>query len=55
MLSKVELSVDYPFVGTSFLVTMAFGALLLNENVTAIQIAGILLIAGDCILVGNSA
>jgi len=55
VLSKVDLSVAYPFVGVSFLVTMAFGAFLLNENVTATRVAGTLLIAAGCVLVGRSA
>ncbi len=55
VLTKVDLSIAYPFVGISFLVTMAFGAFLLNEDVTAIRIAGTVLIALGCILVGRSA
>jgi len=55
VLSKVDLSVAYPFVGVSFLITMAFGALLLDESVTPLRIAGTLLIAGGCVLVGKSA
>ena len=55
VLSKVDLSVAYPFVGVSFLITMAFGALLLDESVTPLRIIGTLLIAGGCILVGKSA
>ena len=55
VLSKVELSVAYPFVGVSFLVTMAFGAFLLNESVTPMRFAGTILIASGCILVGRSA
>jgi len=55
VLSKVDLSVAYPFVGVSFLVTMAFGAFLLNESVTPLRIAGTLLIATGCVLVGRSA
>ena len=55
VLSKVELSVAYPFVGVSFLVTMAFGAFLLNESVTPIRIVGTILIASGCVLVGRSA
>jgi drug/metabolite transporter (DMT)-like permease len=54
VLSKVDLSVAYPFVGISFLVTMVFGALLLNENVTPMRIIGTLLIAGGCVLVAKS-
>lgn len=55
VLSKVDLSVAYPFVGVSFLVTMAFGAFLLNENVTPLRVIGTLLIAVGCVLVGRSA
>ena len=55
VLSKVDLSVAYPIVGVSFLITMAFGALLLDESVTPLRIVGTLLIAGGCILVGKSA
>ena len=55
VLSKVDLSVAYPFVGVSFLFTMAFGAFLLDESVTPMRITGTLLIAGGCILVGKSA
>jgi len=55
VLSKVELSVAYPFVGISFLVTMAFGAFLLSENVTPLRITGTILIASGCILVARSA
>lgn len=54
VLSKVDLSVAYPFVGLSFLVTMAFGAFLLDESVTPLRIVGTLLIASGCILVGKS-
>ena len=55
VLSKVDLSVAYPFVGVSFLITMGFGAFILNENVTFIRIVGTILIAGGCVLVGHSA
>ena len=55
VLSKVELSVAYPFVSVSFLVTMAFGAFLLNESVTPMRIFGTILIVSGCVLVGRSA
>lgn len=55
VLSKVDLSVAYPFVGVSFLVTMAFGALLLDENVDGTRLAGTLFITIGCVLVGRSA
>lgn len=55
VLSKVDLSVAYPFVGVGFLVTMAFGMFILNENVTPIRIIGTILIVAGCVLVGKSA
>lgn len=55
VLSKVDLSVAYPFVGVSFLVTMAFGALILNEVVTPVRLIGTLLITAGCVLVARSA
>jgi multidrug transporter EmrE-like cation transporter len=54
VLSKVDLSVAYPFVGISFLFTMAFGALILNESVTPMRLIGTVLIIGGCVLVGRS-
>jgi multidrug transporter EmrE-like cation transporter len=55
VLSRVDLSVAYPFVGISFLVTMVFGALLLNENITPMRIFGTILIVAGVILVARSA
>jgi multidrug transporter EmrE-like cation transporter len=55
VLARVDLSVAYPFVGVSFLITMAFGAFFLNETMTVPRIAGTLLIAVGCVLVGRSA
>lgn len=55
VLSKVDLSVAYPFVGVSFLVTMAFGALFLNENITLPKVLGTVLIAVGCVLVSRAA
>lgn len=55
VLAKVDLSVAYPFVGVSFLVTMGFGAAILGESITPGRIAGTVLIAVGCVLVGRSA
>ena len=55
VLAKVDLSIAYPFVGVSFLITMAFGYFLLNENITPMRILGTILIASGCVLVGKSA
>lgn len=55
VLSKVDLTIAYPFVGISFLITMAFGTFILNENVTTMRVVGTLLIASGCVLVAQSA
>jgi drug/metabolite transporter (DMT)-like permease len=55
VLSKTDLSVAYPFVGLSFLVTMMLGAFVLHEPVTPLRVAGTLLIAFGCVLVARSA
>jgi len=55
VLSRTDLSVAYPFVGVSFVITMLFGALLLHEPVTFGRVAGTLLIAAGCVLVARSA
>ncbi len=55
ILSKIDLSVAYPFVGVSFVLTMLFGALFLHESVTLVRIVGTLMIAAGCILVARSA
>lgn len=54
VLSQVDLSVAYPFVGISFIFTLMFGYFLLNEPVNMSRILGTLLIAGGCVLVGRS-
>jgi drug/metabolite transporter (DMT)-like permease len=54
ILTKVDLSLAYPFVGVSFIVVMLFGAFLLNEAVTPLRMAGTILIAMGCVLVARS-
>lgn len=54
ILSKVDLSLAYPFVGVSFIMVMLFGVFLLNETVTPLRMIGTLLIAVGCVLVARS-
>src|SRR5665648_134566 len=54
ILSKVDLSLAYPFVGVSFIVVMLFGVFLLNETVTPLRLIGTLLIAVGCVMVARS-
>lgn len=55
VLSKVELSIAYPFVGVSFIFTLLFGAFLLNEAITPYKVIGTLLIIAGCIVITRSA
>jgi drug/metabolite transporter (DMT)-like permease len=54
ILSKVDLSLAYPFVGVSFVVVMLFGVFLLDETVSPLRMVGTLLIAAGCVLVARS-
>jgi uncharacterized membrane protein len=54
VLAKADLSLVYPFTGLGFILTMLFGWLLLDENVTAPRIIGTLLIAVGAYLVSRS-
>lgn len=54
VLSRVDLSVAYPFVGLSFIFTLIFGFWLLDESLNLAKVAGTLLIAVGCIFVARS-
>jgi drug/metabolite transporter (DMT)-like permease len=54
VLSKVELSLAYPFVGVSFIVVMLFGVFLLQETVSPLRMVGTLMIALGCVLFARS-
>ena len=54
VLSRVPLSIAYPFVGLSFIFTLIFGYFILGENVNAWRIFGTLLIACGCMFVARS-
>jgi drug/metabolite transporter (DMT)-like permease len=55
VLSKTDVSVAYPFVGISFVLTAVMGAVLLQENVSPLRIAGTALVIFGCILIAKSA
>lgn len=55
ILSRVEVSVAYPFVGVSFLLTAVMGAVLLHEHVTPLMAGGTLLVFIGCVLIARSA
>jgi drug/metabolite transporter (DMT)-like permease len=55
VLSKTDVSVAYPFVGISFVLTAVMGATFLHENVSLLRIAGTLLVIFGCMLIAKSA
>lgn len=54
VLSRVDLSLAYPFVGLSYVVVVAFGRFVLNENVPALRWIGVFVVAIGIALVGLS-
>jgi drug/metabolite transporter (DMT)-like permease len=55
VLSKVDLSIAYPFVGVSFIFTLLFGIFLLDESLNVYKIIGTLMIAAGCFFIVKSA
>jgi len=54
VLSRVDLTVAYPFVGLGFIMTMLLGWLFLHEDVGMLRMGGTLLIVAGVILVSRS-
>jgi len=54
VLSRVDVSQAYPFVGLGFLLTMALGVLLLGETLSVQRIAGTVLVIVGVLLVARS-
>jgi len=55
VLSRVEISFAYPFLGLSFVLITAYGYLILGESVNTWRILGVLLICSGVALVARSA
>jgi drug/metabolite transporter (DMT)-like permease len=55
VLSKIDVSVAYPFVGLSFVLTAIMGSVILHETVSPLRMAGTLLVICGCILIARSA
>jgi multidrug transporter EmrE-like cation transporter len=54
VLSKVDVSVAYPFVAMGFIVTMLAGALLFHEPVGLLRVIGTLLVCAGVVLVAGT-
>ncbi len=54
VLSKVDVSKAYPFVGLGFIGTMIFAAVILHEPLTMMKVIGTLLVVGGIFLISMS-
>ena len=54
VLSKVDVSQAYPFVGAGFIITMIGGAIFFGESITLARLGGTLLIGVGLVLVARS-
>jgi multidrug transporter EmrE-like cation transporter len=54
VLSRVDLSVAYPFVGLSYIIVVLLSRLFLNEQVTALRWLGVVVVAIGIAIVGFS-
>jgi len=54
VLSRVDLSVAYPFVGLSYIIVVLFSRVFLDEHVTALRWLGVVVVAVGIAIVGLS-
>jgi multidrug transporter EmrE-like cation transporter len=54
VLSRVDLSVAYPFVGLSYIVVVMFSRLFLHEQVSALRWIGVVVVAVGIAIIGFS-
>lgn len=54
VLSRIDVTQAYPFVGLGFLITLAFGYFYLGESVNGMRLLGTILVASGVVLVASS-
>jgi drug/metabolite transporter (DMT)-like permease len=54
VLSRVDLSVAYPFVGLSYIIVVLFSRLFLHEQVSALRWLGVVVVAVGIAIIGFS-
>jgi multidrug transporter EmrE-like cation transporter len=54
VLSRVPLSVAYPFVGLSYILIVAFSRLVLHESIPLLRWVGVIVVAAGIVIVGLS-
>ena len=55
VLSKLEVTVAYPFLSVGYVITALIGFFVLGENVTLMRAAGIALICGGLVFIARNA
>ena len=54
VLTKVDISLAYPFVSLSFIITLGFGVTLFQEPLTTTKLIGTLVIMVGCVIIAKS-
>jgi multidrug transporter EmrE-like cation transporter len=54
VLSKIDVSVAYPFVGLGFIITMVLGFLILNEQISTMRVMGTILVVCGVLMVSST-
>ena len=54
VLTKVDLSLAYPFVSLSFIITFGFGVTLFQEPMSAMKLFGTAIIMVGCVMIAKS-
>ena len=54
VLTKVDISLAYPFISLSFIITLGFGVTLFQEPLTAMKLLGTAIIMVGCVIIAKS-
>jgi len=54
VLTKVDISLAYPFISLSFIITLGFGVTLFQEPLTAMKLFGTAIIMVGCVIIAKS-
>jgi len=54
VLTKVDISLAYPFISLSFIITLGFGVTLFQEPLTAMKLLGTAIIMVGCVVIAKS-
>jgi drug/metabolite transporter (DMT)-like permease len=54
VLTKVDISLAYPFISLSFIITLGFGVTLFQEPLTAMKLFGTAIIMIGCVIIAKS-